>query len=208
MESRIGLGSSERASLHPKSPARHERRLSTSFFSGCLLVFLGVLPPQLVWAQTASTSPSDGPVPIETRWDPLWGMKYFQNDKELSGPRLKSLLDSTNDPQTAALLGRSESDETWGVLALGASVVGSAVCLVIPGSTIDMGGWKISLPYLPIQVPSLALGVVSSFLGNASGAAKYAAVQRYNGKVEKSGPLTWGIEPGPKGLILAMNYTF
>ena len=174
--------------------------LGMALLSGVLLGPVG--------AQEAPAAHPDGFAPIETDWDSLWGMKYLQNGEELSGPRLKSLLVSANDAQTSDLLSQSESDDTLGILCLGASVAGSAVCLVIPGTVIHAGTLDISLPYLPVQIPALALGVAASVLSNAGGAAKYAAVQRYNKMALKPGPLTWNLTPEAKGLALGFNYAF
>jgi hypothetical protein len=173
---------------------------------GFLAVFLGVFPLAPVGAQEASAGSSDAPATIETHWDSLWGMKYLQNQTELSESELKGLLDSTGDPQISALLAESESDKTLGLIGLGASAVGSAVCLVIPGTVIHVGSLKISAPYLPLQIPALALGVLAGFLENAGGAARYSAVQRYNRETMKPGPLTWNLDPAVKGLSL--NYAF
>jgi hypothetical protein len=183
-------------------------KTATKKFSllGIALLSGSLLDP--VWAQEASAGSSEAPAPIETRWDSLWGMKYLQNGRELTEPQLKSLLDPTGDPQTSALLAQSETDETLGLISLGASAAGSAVCLVIPGTIIQVGTLKISLPYLPVQIPALVLGVGASFLSNAGGAAKYTAVQRYNAKAIKPGPLTWNLTPESKGLALGLNYAF
>jgi hypothetical protein len=173
---------------------------------GVLTIFLAVFSLAPVWAQEASTGASDAPAAIETHWDSLWGMKYLQNGTELSESRLKGLLDSSGDPQISALMAESESDKTLGTLSLGGSVVGSAVCLVIPGTVIHLGSLKISAPYLPLQIPSLALGVLAAFLENAGGSAKYSAVQRYNRQAMKPSPLSWNLDPEARGMSL--NYVF
>jgi hypothetical protein len=156
-----------------------------------------------VWAQETSAS---APATIETRWDSIWGMKYFQNDIELSNPQLKNLLQSADDPQIKTLLDQSESDSTLGTVGLGTSVAASLVCLLLPATNISLGTLKITVPYLPVQIPALAIGVVAAFFKNAAGAAQFAAVQRYNDKTLKPDPLTWNITPESKGLILNLNY--
>jgi hypothetical protein len=149
---------------------------------------------------------TQAPVTIETRWDSLWGMKYYQNDSELSELQLKSLLQSSNDSQIKDLLEESDSDETLGTLGLCTSVTASLVCLVLPTTNLSLGTLKISLPYLPLQLPALAMGVVAAFFKNAGGAAQFAAVQRYNNKAVKPAPLTWNLTPESNGLILDLKY--
>jgi hypothetical protein len=189
--------------IHSKTITQPRERIRfMRFLLGFIAVFLGIFSPLMVGAQETSAAPAT----IETHWDSLWGMKYFQNGIELSHPQLKSLLDSNGDPQISALLAQSESDKTLGTISLGASAVGSAVCLVIPGTVIHVGSLKISAPYLPLQIPSLLLGVLAAFLENAGGAAQYSAVQRYNREAVKPGPITWNLDPEAKGL--ALNYAF
>jgi hypothetical protein len=133
-------------------------------------------------------------------------MQYLQNGKTLTGAELKNLIDSSGDPQICALLSRSESNETWGYVGVGTSVAMSISCLFIPDSVIQVGGLKVSLPYLPVQIPALLLGVASSFLENSAGADKYTAVQRYNRAVKDPGPVTWDLSPRPRGLMVNLNY--
>ena len=161
-------------------------------------------PP--VWAQGAPFGTSPLPAAIETHWDSLWGMQYLQNGRNLTGLELKNLIDSSGDPQTSALLRQSETNETLGDIGLGGSIALSAACLFLPGTIIHVGGWKISLPCLPAEIPALVLGAASTFLGNAAGADKYTSVQRYNRAVKDSGPVTWDISPRQKGLMLDLNY--
>ena len=149
---------------------------------------------------------TQAPATIEIRWESLGGMKYFQSGSELSGPQLKSLLNSADDPQISTLMGRSESDETLGKLGLGTSVAASLICLALPGTIIPLGTLKISLPYLPLQIPALALGVIGGFFTNAAGAAQFTAVQRYNSKAIKPSPLTWNLTPESNCLVLDLNY--
>jgi hypothetical protein len=147
------------------------------------------------------------PATIETRWDSLWGMKYFQSGSQLSGQQLDSLLLSADDPQISALLEQSKLDETLGTLGFGTSVAASLICLALPSTIIPLGNLKISLPYLPLQIPALAIGVAAGFFTNAAGAAKFTAVQRYNGQAIKPGSLTWNLTPESNGLVLVLNYS-
>ncbi len=133
-------------------------------------------------------------------------MKYYQSGSELSEPRLKSLLQSSDDPQISALVGQSESDETLGTLGLCTSVTASLVCLVLPTTNLSLGTLKISLPYLPLQLPALAMGVVAAFFKNAGGAAQFSAVQRFNDKTLQPNPVTWNLTPESNGLVLDLNY--
>lgn len=173
-----------------------------------LWVFLAVWGWTLLLVPVVAQDVSAAAMPaaIETRWDSLWGMKYFQNDIELSGPQLKSLLQSADDPSINALLGQSESDEILGTLGLCTSVTASLVCLVLPTTNISLGTLKISLPCLPLQIPALAMGVVAAFFKNAAGAAQFSAVQRYNDKAVKPDPITWNFTPESNGLVLNLNY--
>lgn len=157
-----------------------------------------------VWAQETFSAPTT--TVIETHWDGWKGMQYLQNGKTLTGAELKNLIDSSGDPQISDLLAQSESNENWGYIGMGTSLAMSLGCLFIPDSVIQVGGLKVSLPYLPVQIPALLLGVASSFLENAAGADKYTAVQRYNREVRDPGPVTWDISPGPQGLMLDLNY--
>lgn len=157
-------------------------------------------------ARDASAAVSAAPATIETRWDSMWGMKYYQSGSELSGPRLKSLLQSAGDPRISALVGESESDETLGTVGLCTSVTASLVCLLLPTTNLSLGTVNISLPYLPLQIPALAIGVVAAFFKNAAGAARYTAVQRYNDKAATTDPVTWNLIPESSGLVLDLKY--
>lgn len=147
------------------------------------------------------------PVTIETRWDSLWGMKYYQSGIELSDSQLKNRLQSADDSQINALLGESDSDETLCTLGLCTSVTASLVCLVLPTTNLSLGTLKISLPYLPLQLPALAMGVIAAFFKNAGGAAQFSAVQRYNEKAAEPNPVTWNLVPESSGLVLDLKYS-
>jgi hypothetical protein len=157
-------------------------------------------------AMAQDASASSAPATIETRWDSLWGMKYYQGGVELSEPQLKSLLQSSGDPQIELLQEDYESDETLGTLGLCTSVTASLVCLVLPTTNLSLGTLKISLPFLPLQIPALAMGVVAAFFKNAGGAAQFAAVQRYDNKAVQPNPVTWNLVPESNGLVLDLNY--
>jgi hypothetical protein len=181
--------------------------LVTRLFLFFIITFLWMgrwIPP--VWAQEAPSGTTPLPATIETHWDSIWGMQYRQNGRTLTGLELKNLIDSSGDPRTITLLRKSETNETWGDIGLGGSIALSAACLFLPGTILHVGGWKISLPCLPAEIPALVLGVASTFLGNAAGADKYGAVQRYNRAVKDPGPVTWDISPRQKGLMLDLNY--
>jgi hypothetical protein len=167
-------------------------------------LFLGV---GLVEAQEVTKKTSDAPTTIEIRWDSMWGIKYFKNDMELTGPQLKGLLYSADNPEINTFFQRSEEDENLSLIALGTSLVGSVVCLVIPGTIIHVGSLTISATYLPVQIPAVLLGVVAGFLSNAAGAAKYDAVQRYNGAVAKPEPVTWGLSADHDSVLLNLKYS-
>jgi hypothetical protein len=173
---------------------------------GWLIGLLLCLAGQGLWAQDLSAGISLVESPIEPHWDSLAGMQYLQNGRLLSGGQLKILVDSFGDPQAQMLLAQSESNETFGYLTLGGSLSGSLVCLFLPDTILHIGNLKISLPYLPVQLPALALGVFSAFLQNAAGSEKYGAVQRYNRKVQAPGAFSWDLSGDKNGPRLNFHY--
>ncbi len=151
------------------------------------------------WADDSTPVPAPTHPPITTHWTTLGGMQYLQNDKVLSGPELKNVINSIDDPQASALLNKSESDETLGFFGLGGSVILSVGSLFFPNTHIYIFGLDISTPYMPIAVPGAALGIVGGLLELEAGTAKYAAVQRYNRFTKQSDSITWNLTPQKTG---------
>jgi hypothetical protein len=162
----------------------------------------------LVLAQEASPDTTPTGAPIQTHWTTLGGMQYLQNDKLLSGPELKGLIDSLDDPQASALLNKAESDETLGFIGLGGSIVLSAASLFFTDTQIHVIGLDISTPYLPVAVPGAVLGIVGGLLVLESNTAKYTAVQRYNRLTKQPDSVTWNLSPQKNGLVLGLKYAF
>ncbi len=178
-------------------------RYILSFF---LTVLFLPFQTSLAWAEGLTVKTSNAPMTIEARWDSMWGMGYFQNGQELKGDQLRLLLRSKNDPDINTLVNRSEDDSTLGTLGLGTSVVASLVCLALPSTQIHLGSLNIAAPYLPVQIPALAIGVVAAFFTNAAGAAQYEAVQRYNAPKARPGPVTWDLLPVKDHLAFGLTY--
>ena len=173
-----------------------------------LIIILIFLFSELCWADEGAPVPTPTHLPITTHWTTLGGMQYLQNDKELSGPELKALINSIDDQQATALLNKSESDETLGFFGLGGSVILSVGSLFFPNTHIYIFGLDISTPYLPIAVPGAALGVAGGLLELEANTSKYTAVQRYNRVTKQSDSITWYLTPQKDGLALNLGYSF
>jgi hypothetical protein len=160
----------------------------------------------LVWAEDDTPVPTPTHSPITTHWTTLGGMQYLQNDKVLSGPELKNVINSIDDQQASALLNKSESDETLGFFGLGGSVVLSVGSLFFPNTHIYIIGLDISTPYMPIAVPGAIIGIVGGLLELEASTAKYTSVQRYNHVTKQSDSVTWNLSPQKNGLVLDLSY--
>ncbi len=171
------------------------------------MVLIFVLAP-IVWADEGTPVPTPTHPPITTHWTTLGGMQYLQNNKALSGPELKDLINSIGDQQATALLNKSESDETLGFFGLGGSVILSVGSLFFPNTHIYIFGLDISTPYMPIAVPGAVLGVAGGLLELEANTAKYASVQRYNHVTKQSDSITWNLTPQKDGLGLSLGYSF
>ena len=155
-----------------------------------------------------SPEKTPGPPPIGTHWTTLSGMQYLRDDQVLSGPELETAVDSLKDPESSALLRKSEEDETWGFIEIGASVGLSIAVLFVPNTQIYAAGLKISTPYLPLAVPGTVLGIVGALLEDEAGTAKYAAVQRYNRLTQNPPPVTWNFSYEQKAPGIDVRYRF
>ena len=173
----------------------------------CLVLLLAFFPVRLVLAkEKAAPAPATLPS-IQTHWATLGGMQYLREGKALSGPELDRTLHALDDRQVDALLGKSESDETLGLVGLGGSVALSVLSLFFPNNHIHVIGLDISTPYLPLAVPGAVLGIGGGLLEMEAGTAKYAAVQRYN-RMTRPGPVAFRICPGDRGLGLRIGCAF
>jgi hypothetical protein len=175
------------------------------FFLVMILIFSFV---PLVQAEDDSPDSTPASSPITTHWTTLGGMQYLQNDKVLTGPELKNVIDSLDDQQAKSLLSKSESDETLGFVGLGGSLVLSVGSLFFPNTHIYVVGLDISTPYMPIAVPGAIIGIVGGLLELESSTAKYAAIQRYNRVTKHSDSITWNLSSQNDGLVLEAGYHF
>jgi hypothetical protein len=133
-------------------------------------------------------------------------MKYLQNGEELKEPQLKPLLKSKGDPAIDILIDRSEDEANIAGISLWSSIIVSIGCLALPSTHIHLGSLDIAAPYLPVQIPALAMGVVAAFFTNAAGAAKFEAVQRYNEKKKRPEPVTWELSPESDHMDFDLKY--
>jgi hypothetical protein len=171
-----------------------------------LAAFLWAFQAGSGWAKSIPANEASAPATIETQWDSMWGMKYLQNGEELKEPQLKLLLKAKGDPAIDTLIDRSEDDANLAGIGLWSSIIVSIGCLALPSTQIHIGSLNIAAPYLPVQIPALALGVAAAFFTNAAGAAKFDAVQRYNDRKKRPSPVTWEISPESGHMDFDLKY--